>query len=100
MSLRRWYDALPKWGQEIVDQVGHALAGAAISGLAGGVSSIWLDGWLAGGIGALVASAAGGIRELVQNVGDRANDDLGNLIDWLVWTAAGVAIGAVVWGVA
>lgn len=100
MSLRRWYDALPKWGQEIVDQVGHALAGAAISGLVGGVSNIWLDGWLAGGIGALVASAAGGIREAVQNVGDRANNTLGNWIDWGVWSLAGIAIGLIVWGAA
>lgn len=100
MSLRRWYDRLSDTGREIIDQALHALSGAAISALAGGVSTIWLDGWLAGGIGALVASAAGGIRELVQNWGDEENDDLGNLIDWLVWTAAGIAIGLVVWAAA
>lgn len=96
MSIRRWYDQLSDAGREIVDQALHALAGAAISGLVGGVASIWLDGWLAGLIGALVASAAGGIREAVQNWGDKKNDDLGNLVDWLVWTAAGVVIGVVV----
>lgn len=100
MSLAGWYDSLPKWGQEIVDQVGHALAGASISALVGGVSTIWLDGGLAGLVGALVSSAAGGIREAVQNLGDRANNTLGNWIDWGVWTAAGIAIGLIVWGVA
>jgi hypothetical protein len=98
--LRDWYDELPKWGQEVVDQVGHALAGSAISGLVGGVSSIWIDGWLAGGIGALTSSAAGGIREAVQNLGDRANNTLGNWIDWGVWTLAAIAIGCIIWGVA
>lgn len=100
MSPLDWYDALPEWGREIVDQALHALAGASIAGLVGGVLTLWLDGWLAGGIGALVASAAGGTRELVQNWGDEENDDLGNVVDWLVWTAAGVVIGAVVWAVA
>lgn len=97
MSDPKWYRALPRWAQKAVDQILHALAGAGISALVGGVTSIWLDGWIAGSIGALVSSAAGGIREAVQNLGDRANDTLGNWIDWGVWTVAGIGIGLVVW---
>lgn len=100
MSDPKWYARLPKPVQKLVDQAFHALAGAAISGLVGGVSSIWLDGWLAGLIGALVGSAAGGIREAVQNLGDRENNTLGNWIDFAVWSAASVAIGLIVWGMA
>ena len=100
MSESGWYDGLTHTAQELVDQALHALAGASISGLVGGVSSIWLDGWLAGLIGALVGSSAGGIREAVQNLGDKANNTLGNWIDWGVWTLAAIAIGLIIWGVA
>lgn len=100
MSLRGWYEELPKWGREVVDQALHAVAGASISALVGGVSSIWLEGWLAGLIGALASSAAGGIREAIQNLGDDANNTLRNWLDWGVWTLAAIAIGFLVWGVA
>lgn len=100
MSAARWYDGLPHAAQEVVDQALHVLAGASISGLVGGVSSIWLDGWLAGLIGAVVGAAAGGIREAIQNIGDRANNTLGNWIDFAVWSASSVAIGIVIWLVA
>jgi hypothetical protein len=99
-KLREWYDGLGDVEQESVDQALHALAGAAISGLVGGVASIWLAGWLAGLIGALVSSAAAGIREAVQNLGDEENHTLGNWIDWGVWTLAGIVVGGAVWGVA
>lgn len=99
MTEPGWYSRLPRAARKVLDQVLHALAGAGISGLAGGVASIWLEGWLAGLIGALVGSAAGGIREAVQNLGDRANDTLGNWLDFAVWAGASVAIGLVIWGV-
>lgn len=98
--LRAWYDGLPRWGRELVDQGLHAFAGAGIAGLVGGVASIWLEGWVAGLIGALASSTAGGIREAVQNLGDASNNTLRNWLDWAVWTLAGVAIGLLVWGVA
>lgn len=100
MSSPDWYEALPRWARKVVDQVLHALAGAGISGLVGGISSIWLDGWLAGSIGAVVSMAAGGIREAVQNIGDENNDHAGNWLDFGVWAIAGVVIGAVIWAVA
>ncbi len=92
----RWYERLPRWGRKVVDQVLHALAGAAISGLVGGVLTIWLDGRLAGGIGALVGAAVGGIRELVQNIGDANNDAAGNWLDFGVWAGAAIAVGILV----
>jgi hypothetical protein len=100
VSLAGWYDDLSHGAQEIVDQVLHAVAGASISGLVGGVASIWIDGWLAGLIGALVSATAGGIREAIQNLGDKANNTVGNWIDWGVWTLAGIAIGLVIWAFA
>lgn len=96
MKSPRWYEALPRWARKVVDQVLHALSGASISGLVGGVLTVWLDGALAGSIGALVGAAAGGIRELVQNIGDENNDDAGNWLDFGVWSTASILVGILV----
>lgn len=100
MKSPAWYEALPRWARKILDQVFHALAGAAISGLVGGVASVWLPGGIAGSIGAFVGAAAGGIRELVQNVGDRNNDTAGNWLDFAVWAGASIAVGMLIGGLA
>lgn len=92
----KWYERLPRWQRKVLDQVFHALAGCGISGLVGGVLTVWLDGGLAGSIGALVGAAAGGIRELVQNIGDTNNDDAGNWLDFGVWASAAIVVGIIV----
>lgn len=95
-----WYERLPRWAQKTVDQIAHAAIGAGISGLVGGVASIWLDGGLAGLIGAAASAIGAVIYECVQNIGDAKNGVLDAVIDACVWTAAGIIIGAVIWGVA
>lgn len=100
MREPRWYSALPRWARKVVDQVLHLAAGAAISGLVGGVASVWLEGVRAGLIGAAASATAAAIRELVQNVGDRENDVADSFLDWAVWSAGGLAVGALIWGLA
>lgn len=100
MREPKWYAALPRWARKVVDQVIHAIAGAAISGLVGGLCTLGLDGGWAGLIGASSSVLAAVIRELAQNLGDRSNDALDAVVDAAVWSVAGIATGLVIWGVA
>ncbi len=100
MNDPKWYDQLPRWARHVVDQLLHFAAGAAISGLVGGVASVWLEGVRAGLIGAAASTLAAAIRELVQNLGDRDNDVLDSILDWAAWSAGGLCVGAILWGCA
>lgn len=90
MPSPEWWTRLPKWVQEPIEQVGHALAGAAIGGAAAGIL-LALDaasGWVwAAGTGAALAS--GIARELLQNWGDAVGDVWDAVLDLLVWSAGG-----------
>lgn len=100
MKSPAWYKALPRWQRKILDQVFHAIAGAVIAGVVGGVALVWLPGGIAGSIGAFVGAAGGGLREFFQNVGDRNNDTAGNWLDFAVWAGASIAVGILIGGLA
>ena len=95
-----WYDGLSKWGQEVVDQTLHLLAGAFFGGLFGGLALIWLPSLIAGWIAVMAGAASAAIRETAQNLGDDANDVPDAVVDAAVWTAGGLLSAGLIWWLA
>lgn len=95
-----WYEALPDWAQDVIDQLGHVAIGGLPASLVGGISQIWLDGGWAGLIGGAVGAVTMGIYELVQNVGDQVNDYADMALDLAVGIGSAVLVGLIIWGVA
>ena len=100
MTDPEWYEALPRWAREWIDQMGHALIGGLPSALFGGLATLGLPAWWAGCIGAVAGSAAMTIYELVQNVGDKSNDYVDMTIDLAVGIGTACLVGAIIWAVA
>lgn len=95
-----WYEALPRWAQKAVDQIGHVGIGGGTAGLAGGLASIWLSGGWAGLLGGSVGSLAMGLYELIQNVGDAVNDIKDMATDLAFGIGSAILVGLVIWAFA
>lgn len=78
-----WYDDLPRWGRKVVDQILHALGGAAIEAV-----FAWWSPWWVGVVVAVVLAIA---REVWQNWGDAKNDYVDMLLD-VVFFGVGAAL--------
>lgn len=100
MSDPGWYKRLPKWAREVVDQLGHTLIGGGPAALIGGLCTLALPAWASGLIGAIAGSFAMGMYELVQNIGDSANDYLDMAIDLAVGISTAICVGLIIWAVA
>lgn len=74
----QWYEDLPKFWQEGVDQALHFTAGFAL----GCLSPLFSVGFAIG-------------REIAQNWGDKDNDYLDMALDLLVWTLGAVVASLV-----
>lgn len=73
-----WYDRLPHWGQDLVDQSLHALIGFGI-----------------GAFSPLLSIAVCLAREWLQNYGDLDNDAIDMLTDIIFWTLGAVVASVV-----
>ena len=97
MKAPRWYQRLPRWGQKLVDQLGHGGIGGGTAAIFGGLALLGLSGEWAGAVGAASGSLAMGAYELAQNVGDTDNNYADMAIDLVVGVGSAVAIGAAYW---
>lgn len=60
MDAPGWYERLPDWGQDVVDQLGHVLIGGVPAALFGGPCLLALPAWSSGLVGAIAGAFAMG----------------------------------------
>lgn len=90
------YERLPKWGQKVVDQIGHVLIGGGTAALVGGLCLLALPAWASGLVGAIAGAFTMGCYELVQNLGDDDNDYADMAVDLSVGISAACVVGTLV----
>lgn len=96
MGDPKWYRRLPKWGQDLVDQLGHVGIGGVPAAVLGGcLLTILPAGW-SGLIGAIAGALTMGLYETIQNVGDWDNDYEDMALDLSVGVSAAVLVGILV----
>ncbi len=96
MSDPGWYRRLPKWGQDLADQLGHVLIGGGPAALVGGLCLLALPAWASGLVGAIAGAFAMGCYELAQNLGDDDNDLEDMAVDLAVGISSAMVVGTLV----
>jgi hypothetical protein len=98
MNEPEWYDRLPKWGQDVVDQIGHVGIGGGPAAVVGGLCLLALPAWASGLVGAIAGAFTMGAYELAQNLGDDDNDfeDMG--VDLAVGISSAMVVGTIIAG--
>ncbi len=89
MSDPKWYDRLPRWARQTIDQTAHIALGAAAA------SVLWIGQPIVAGLVAALVLAA--VREREQWPPKRWWD---LVLDTLATALGGVAMGLAVWGLA